>query len=256
MLGLQIISHELRVRVKPLDFCSGAEQKEIFEKLAFDCFIRKGFIAPEILALQQLAATAPLGFKFNPYHDDLGRFTFAPGGGADDSGDDDSADSGGGDEALDTIPQGGNHFFPGVDIAGPREVEAVGDSSASSRNPYSTPSGINYGNKIQNDMQNRGWTPQQIDSAVQYGNRIEAINKATGAPATRYINPDTGASVIIDNTNNTVIQVGRPDFIHSLKSGDAPGAVMKPPSYEPSSGGGGGPLDILHPKKPWENIEE
>jgi hypothetical protein len=95
MPGLLVASHELRACVKNLDCYARAEQKQILERLAFDCFMRKGFVPPELLAWQKLADVAPLNFKFNPYHDELGRFTFAPGGPADDKPDDNGDDSGG-----------------------------------------------------------------------------------------------------------------------------------------------------------------
>jgi hypothetical protein len=50
-------------------------------------------VPAELTALRRLATAAPVGFKFNPYHDELGRFTFAPGGGEDDSDDDDDNDA-------------------------------------------------------------------------------------------------------------------------------------------------------------------
>src|SRR5579863_6591395 len=78
-------------------------------------------------------------------------------------------------------------------------------------------------------MAGRGWTPQQIDDAVRSGQRIDAINKATGGPATRYINPATGQSVVIDDTTNEVLQVGRPDVDFGPQSGDVPGAQLRPP---------------------------
>ena len=83
-------------------------------------------------------------------------------------------------------------------------------------------------------MLRRGWTAEQIDEAVKNGSRIDAVNRSNGVPATRFVSPQSGASVVIDNTTKEVIQVGEPDFIHSPASGDLPGAVMRPPP-------GGGP---------------
>jgi hypothetical protein len=53
--------------------------------------------------------------------------------------------------------------------------------------------------------------------------------KRTGDPATRYVNPQTRASVVIDDKTGEVIHVGEPDFIHGVESGDVPGAKMRPP---------------------------
>jgi len=93
MPGLQIISRELRASMKRLDSFTRQEQKQIIERLRFDFYMRKGFVPPQLAKLQKLAATAPLSFKFNPYHDpDNGQFTFGPGN--DDDSDDDGDDSG------------------------------------------------------------------------------------------------------------------------------------------------------------------
>ncbi len=94
---------------------------------------------------------------------------------------------------------------------------------------YSTPDGVNYGDKINRQMTTRDWTPQEIDDAVRNGQRIDAINKANGNPATRYVNPQTGKSVIIDDVTNEVIQVGGRNFSFGPASGDKPGAVLRPP---------------------------
>ena len=100
-----------------------------------------------------------------------------------------------------------------------------------------TPAGYGLSPKIQRAMARRGWTAQQIDEAVRRGNRIDAINKKTGGPATRYVNPQSGQSVVVDNTTNDVIHVGEEDFEYSPDSGDVPGALMRsPPPAESSTG--------------------
>ena len=110
--------------------------------------------------------------------------------------------------------------------------QAIAISSATggpaSEQPHSTPSGFTYGRKIQRQMSRRGFTPDQIDEAVAAGDRVSAVNRATGGPATRYINPSTGQSVIIDDTTHEVIHVGGPGFEFGPNSGDAPGAKVTP----------------------------
>ena len=67
--------------------------------------------------------------------------------------------------------------------------------------------------KWANQMLRRGWTPQQIEDAIQNGQRFPAenlINPANGA--TRYVSPETGQSVVIDNVTGEVIHVGGPGF--------------------------------------------
>lgn len=88
--------------------------------------------------------------------------------------------------------------------------------------------------KITRQMVPRGWTQQQIDEAMLTGNQIPAINRANGNPATRYVHPGTGQSVVRDNVTGEIIHVGGPGFRYGTASGDVP---LLPP---PGSGGGGG----------------
>ncbi|MFQ5668641.1 MAG: RHS repeat-associated core domain-containing protein, partial [Candidatus Binatia bacterium] len=77
--------------------------------------------------------------------------------------------------------------------------------------------------KIRRQMAKRGWTEQQIQEAIQNpAKRIPAINKATGNPATRYVHPKTGQSVVVDNATGEVIHVGGPGFRYGPASGDLP----------------------------------
>ena len=62
-------------------------------------------------------------------------------------------------------------------------------------------------------MQRRGWTPEQITEAIQGGERHSAQNLVNnGNPATRYVHPTTGRSVVLDNATNEVIHVGGDGF--------------------------------------------
>jgi hypothetical protein len=68
-------------------------------------------------------------------------------------------------------------------------------------------------NKWANQMAKRGWTPTQITEAIEKGTAHTAenlINK--GNPAIRYIHPETGRSVVIDNITKEVIHVGGDGF--------------------------------------------
>jgi hypothetical protein len=76
--------------------------------------------------------------------------------------------------------------------------------------------------KIQNQMGPRGWTSQQILEAIQSGQQVRAVNKATGNPAIRYVHPRTGQSVVVDTITNEVIHVGGPGFHYGPESGDLP----------------------------------
>jgi RHS repeat-associated protein len=67
--------------------------------------------------------------------------------------------------------------------------------------------------KWQNQMQNRGWTPDQIDEAIAKGRRFPAKNNINPSnTATRYINPTTGRSVVLDDATGEVIHVGGDGF--------------------------------------------
>ena len=164
--------------------------------------------------------TAGLG-KFNPYHNrQTGQFTAAA-----------DAD---------------------VDAADPLKPKLIADQPLST-----TQDGFKYDDEIHRQMGQRGWTPEQIDEAVRSGPRIDAINKRTGGPATRYAHAATGRSVVIDNSTNEVVQVGRDGFLYGEGSGDRPGAVMRPPPASGSppeskgfggGGGGGGGSDFFGPR--------
>ena len=71
--------------------------------------------------------------------------------------------------------------------------------------------------KIEKQLQQRGWTKEQITQAFEHGEDFPAVNRLGGAntPATRYINPQTGQSVVIDNATGEIIHVGGPGFRYS-----------------------------------------
>ena len=67
--------------------------------------------------------------------------------------------------------------------------------------------------KWQNQMVKRGWTPQQIDEAMAGGQKFSAVNNINkGNAATRYVHPQTGRSVVVDNVTNEVLHVGGDGF--------------------------------------------
>ncbi len=62
-------------------------------------------------------------------------------------------------------------------------------------------------------MQKRGWTGQQIDEAMSGGQKFSAPNKVNpGNSATRYVHPETGRSVVVDNVTGEVLHVGGDGF--------------------------------------------
>jgi hypothetical protein len=65
--------------------------------------------------------------------------------------------------------------------------------------------------KIRKQMARRGWTEQQIFEALQTAG-IPARGKA--GPATRYVHPSTGKSVVVDNATGEVFHVGGEGFVY------------------------------------------
>ncbi len=74
--------------------------------------------------------------------------------------------------------------------------------------------GGNHSNqKWQNQMTSRGWTSEQISEAIVNGQSFPANNFVhPGNQATRYINPNTGRSIVIDNITREVIHIGGDSF--------------------------------------------
>lgn len=68
--------------------------------------------------------------------------------------------------------------------------------------------------RLARQMIARGWTSEQIEEARRNGERRPAFNSETGNPATRYIHPVTGRSVVIDDVSGDVIHVGGDGFIY------------------------------------------
>ena len=71
-------------------------------------------------------------------------------------------------------------------------------------------------------MQQRGWTEPQVKEAFENGQQFPALNKATGGPATRYVHPKTGQSVVIDDATGQPIHFGGPGFKYGSDSSDLP----------------------------------
>jgi len=67
--------------------------------------------------------------------------------------------------------------------------------------------------KWQSQMAKRGWTNDQITEAIDKGQQFPAKNNINpGNGATRYVNPTTGRSVVVDNVTREVIHVGGDGF--------------------------------------------
>ena len=63
--------------------------------------------------------------------------------------------------------------------------------------------------KIRKQMAKRGWTDQQVIEAM--ATKGIATQGKLG-PATRYVHPATGKSVVVDNTTGEIFHVGGEGF--------------------------------------------
>lgn len=64
-------------------------------------------------------------------------------------------------------------------------------------------------------MQQRGWTPNQITEAIKSGEQFPAQNLINPLnSATRYIHPETGRSVVVDDVTKEIIHIGGDKFLY------------------------------------------
>ncbi|MBM4164689.1 MAG: hypothetical protein FJ222_09665, partial [Lentisphaerae bacterium] len=99
-------------------------------------------------------------------------------------------------------------FGTGVAINGVTKV--VGNMAA--KRPVWKPGTHKSLQKLENQMQQRGWTSQQIDEAMSGGKQFTAPNKVnSGNTATRYVHPETGRSVVVDDVTSEVLHCYRPN---------------------------------------------
>lgn len=62
-------------------------------------------------------------------------------------------------------------------------------------------------------MNQRGWKPNQVTEAIQKGKQFPAENLVNkGNPATRYVHPETGRSIVQDNVTKEIIHFGGDGF--------------------------------------------
>ncbi len=67
----------------------------------------------------------------------------------------------------------------------------------------------------QNKMQKRGWSAAQITEAIQGGQTFPAANQVNAShPASRYVHPSTGRSMVVDDVTMEVIHVGGDGFVY------------------------------------------
>jgi len=88
-----------------------------------------------------------------------------------------------------------------------------GAGEAASSAARITPDVANLSEKIVKDMARRGWSKADILETVENGAAHSVTNKATGGPATEFVNPANGRFVVVDNATKQVLQVSGPGFL-------------------------------------------
>jgi Colicin E5 ribonuclease domain len=108
------------------------------------------------------------------------------------------------------------------DVAGAATSDSTfaGGSAAASASTGLGEAALKISPKIARQMEARGWTTAQIREAMASGRRVSAVNRSTGNAATRYINPTSGQSVVVDNVTGDMVHVGGPGFKYGTGSGD------------------------------------
>lgn len=84
-----------------------------------------------------------------------------------------------------------------------------GNSGRAVGEEITRPTTLRFGQHVLSSMAKRGWTPEDVWRAVETGERYTAEDLTEGgAPATRYVDPVTGRSVVVNNATGNVIHVG------------------------------------------------
>lgn len=66
---------------------------------------------------------------------------------------------------------------------------------------------------MENQIKKRGWTENQIEEAIEQGQQFDAINNVNpDNGATRYVHPETGRSVVVDDVTGELLHVGGDGF--------------------------------------------
>lgn len=118
-----------------------------------------------------------------------------------------------------TLAVGGGRYNPSQSNTVPDSVkaDALGDPDCTGCGYYTPWKFGSYKSpqKWTNQMVQRGWTANQIDEAIQYGAKYPAVNNINpNNSATRYVNPTTGRSVVIDNVTGEIIHIGGDGFVY------------------------------------------
>ena len=114
------------------------------------------------------------------------------------------------------VGMSGPAMAAGLTVVGGRVIQASAELACGG----AAAAKYSLSSKIAKQMRQRGWTQEMIERAVAKGEKYPAVNRANGNPATRYVDPKTGQSVVIDNVTGQPIHVGGPGFKYGSGSGD------------------------------------
>lgn len=117
--------------------------------------------------------------------------------------------------SCDEMPAGGSAGFllGKASMVAPTVHGPGGLGSASAAEANWSLGGFKSPAKWASQMERRGWTSTQISEAIEGGESFPAQNLVNrGNGATRYVNPTTGRSVVIDDKTREVIHIGGDGF--------------------------------------------
>jgi hypothetical protein len=88
----------------------------------------------------------------------------------------------------------------------------------SAKNPKPRPKtnfkpGSRKHNQIIDPKRGGPWTPDKINRAFDGGQQFSTSNFKNGHPATRYVEPQTGDWIVVDDVTGDIIQFGNKDMI-------------------------------------------
>ncbi len=119
------------------------------------------------------------------------------------------------DEDLGRTDENGsnnNNGGNGPHLVGPIGWEShSGGNDATNKGLTKYEGDLVYSSKIETQMKKRGWTDDQVREALM---TVGIPTSGKQGPATRYVHPTTGQSVVRDNTTGEIFHVGGPGYVY------------------------------------------
>jgi hypothetical protein len=175
------------------------------ESVAFSYYIRRGYVPALLTKIIAAAYSDEACLKFNPNHDELGRFTFGSSG-SDDNIDDPPI------EPVYPIETLLLTFLPGGRLLA--AWRALAENAGTTIDAEWTLGSFKSPETWANQIADRNWTPEDITNILSDGGQFPAPNKVNPEnTATRYQDPTTGRYVVRDDVTKEILQVSAPGFI-------------------------------------------